>query len=122
MASKKRPMLLARSNTPRGAERGSVLVAGKYSVSGRPAEDVLITDLSASGCRLRANSIGVTKTEPIEIWLGEFGPIAAKLKWLKKGSLGLAFDKPLDHQALQALLDVPAEPRPSNVVPLHRKA
>lgn len=105
----------------RGGPRESVIIPGRCQVGERPVEDVLATDLSARGCRLRGNSIGVTKTEPVQLWLGEIGPIAAKLKWVKKGSLGLAFEAPLHEDVLQPLLDAPVPPIPSNVVPLRRR-
>ena len=106
----------------RGSDRESVIIPGRCQVGDRAAEEVLVTDLSARGCRLRGNSIGVTKAEPVQLWLGEIGPIAAKLKWVKKGSIGLAFEAPLDEAVLQPLLDAPVPPVPSNVIPLRRRA
>jgi len=50
------------------------------------------------------------------LWLGDFGPIAGKLKWTKGGALGVLFDVPLDEGTLDALLTA-GEP-PSNVIPL----
>ena len=119
---RKRPKILPRTDTLRGASRESVIIPGKCRVGDRLVEEVLVTDLSARGCRLRGNSIGVTKTEPVQLWLGDAGPIAAKLKWVKKGSIGLAFEAALDEGVLQPLLDAPAPPVPSNVVPLNRRA
>ena len=106
----------------RAGPREPVIISGKYQVGERLVEDVLITDLSASGCRLRGNSVGVTKTEPVQLWLGDAGPIAARLKWVKKGSIGLAFETALDDTILQPLLDAPAPPVPSNVVHLRNRA
>ena len=106
----------------RAGPRASVIIAAKCQVGERPAEEVLVTDLSAKGCRLRGNSIGVTKTEPVQLWLGDAGPIAARLKWVKKGSLGLAFEAALDESFLQPLLDAPAPPIPTNVVHLRHRA
>ena len=105
----------------RAGPRESVIIAGKCQVGGRVVEEVLVTDLSARGCRLRGNSIGVTKTEPVQLWLGDAGPIAAKLKWIKKGSIGLAFEAALHEDVLQPLLDAPAAAAPSNVIPLRRR-
>jgi hypothetical protein len=122
MASKKRPHILPRTDMLRTAPRESVIIPGKCQVGERPVEEVLVTDLSARGCRLRGNSIGVTKTEPVQLWLGDAGPFAAKLKWVKKGSLGRAVESALDETFLQPLLDAPPPPVPSNVVPLRRRA
>ena len=119
---RKRPQILPRTDMLRAAPRESVVIPGRCQVGERAVEEVLVTDLSARGCRLRGNSIGVTKAEPVRLWLGEAGPIAARLKWIKQGSIGLAFDSPLDETVLQPLLDAPVPPAPSNVVPLRRRA
>jgi hypothetical protein len=113
--------MIARAEALRTGVRESVAIPGTYQVGERPAEPVLVTDLSAYGCRLRGDSVGVTKSEPVMLWLGETGPIGAKLKWVKKGSLGLAFDDALDDNLLERLLATPFAPAPSNVVPLKRR-
>lgn len=106
----------------RAGPRAPVVIPARCQVGERAVEEVLVTDISARGCRLRGNSIGVTKAEPVQLWLGDSGPVAAKLKWVKKGSLGLAFEAVLDETLLEALLAAPAPPVPSNVVPLRRRA
>ncbi len=118
---RKRPKILPRTDMLRTGPRATVVIPGKCQVGERSVEEVLITDLSANGCRLRGSSIGVTKTEPVQLWLCDGGPIAARLKWVKKGSLGLAFEAALDDTLLKALLETPAPPIPSNVVPLRRR-
>ena len=120
--ARKRAPIPPRNDLLRAAPRESVVIPGQCQVGERPVEEVLFTDLSARGCRLRGNSIGVTKTEPVQLWLGDAGPIAARLKWVKKGSIGLAFESPLDADVLQPLLDAPPPPVPSNVVPLRKRA
>ncbi len=74
-------------------------------------------DLGAHGCRLLGLSIGVTKSDPLELWLDDAGPVAARLKWVKRGSLGVEFDAPLDAELLGRLTE--AGPAP-NVLPLRR--
>ena len=113
--------MITRADVLRNGARESVAIPATCQVGERPAEAVLVTDLSADGCRLRGDSIGVTKSEPVKLWLGETGPIGAKLKWVKKGSLGLAFDNELDDNLLESLLAAPFAPAPSNVVPLKRR-
>ena len=122
MASRKRPNILPRNDLLRAGPRKLVVIPARCKVGERAVEDVLVTDLSAKGCRLRGNSIGVTKTEPVQLWLADGGPITARLKWVKKGSLGLAFEAALDEAILQPLIDAPAPPAPSNVVPLRRRS
>ena len=119
---RKRPPMPSRPELLRADPRESVVIPGRCQVGERPAEDVLVTDLNAKGCCLRGNSIGVTKTEPVQLWLGDAGPVAAKLRWVRKGSLGLAFESALADEILQPLLDAPMPPIPSNVVPLKRRA
>lgn len=121
MSRSKRPPLLQRTEASRGGPRQSVVIPGRCQVGERAIEDVLITDLGADGCRLRGSSVGVTKVEPIRLWLGELGPLAARLKWLKKGSLGLAFETPLEDAVLDRLLESTSPASASNVVPLRRR-
>ena len=62
--------ILARTETLRAEPRESVIISGKCQVGDRLAEEVLVTDLSTKGCRLRGNSIGVTKAERVQLWIG----------------------------------------------------
>lgn len=114
--------MLPRTEVPRGGPRHAVILVGRYQVGDRPPEEVLITDLGADGCRLRASSVGVTKMDPIQLWLADVGPIPARLKWIKKGSLGLAFESPLDDAILHTLLEAAPPTADTNVVPLRRRA
>lgn len=117
MAGPKRPKLIHRSEDTRGDPRHAVTVSASCQVGDRAVEDVLVTDLSPSGCRVRLVSIGVTKSEPVQLWLGAEDPVAAKLTWVKQGALGLAFDTPLDDAAVERLS---GQTLPANVVPLRR--
>ena len=117
---RKRARIRSNPEMARTAVREPVVIPGTCRIGDRPVEDVLVLDIGANGCRLRGNSLGVIKSEPVELHIGELGPVAAKLKWVKKGSLGLKFDAPLEEDALQKLYDTPW-PAP-NVVPLRRRA
>ena len=74
-------------------------------------------DLAAQGCRLLGLSVGVTKNDALELWLGEVGPVRARLKWVKRGSLGIEFDSPLEAGVLESL--AATDPTP-NVLPMRR--
>jgi len=74
-------------------------------------------DLASQGCRLLGLSVGVTKNDALEVWLGEVGPVAARLKWVKRGSLGVEFDVPIETEVLERL--AAADPKP-NVLPMRR--
>lgn len=103
----------ARSRT---TPRERVVIDGTCIIGERERETALVTDLGLQGCRVRTEAIGVTRSETMQLWLGEVGPIAGRLKWTKGGSLGVLFDSPLDEGTLEALLA--AGKPPSNVIPL----
>jgi hypothetical protein len=116
MTSRKRTKLQQNSARSRTAERNAVVIEGMCAVGERGKETALVTDLGLSGCRIRTEAVGVTRSETLQLWLGEVGPIAGKLKWTKGGALGVLFDTPLDEGTLEALLEA-GEPV-SNVIPL----
>ncbi len=96
MARQTRPSLLARTQTARAQTRVPTRLAGRCGIGSNPPEDVLVVDLTANGCRLVGISAGVSRGDPLTLWLGSGSPIAGKLKWAKKASVGVAFDRPLD--------------------------
>ena len=92
-------------------------ISGRCRAGDRDIQEVLVMDLASQGCRVLGLSVGVTKSDPLELWLGELGPVAARLKWVKRGSLGVEFDTPLDVDVLEGL--AAADPKP-NVLPMRR--
>jgi hypothetical protein len=100
--TRKRGHLLPRPDTERD-RRASVAIDGTCRIGERPAEDVVVTDLGLSGCCLRGTWLGVTKADPLTLHIGDVGPLAAKLKWARRGSLGVAFDEPLAAATLARL-------------------
>jgi len=117
MASSKHARLSNRPEKERAEERTAVSISGRCRAGDRDIQDVLVMDLAAQGCRLLGLSVGVTKNDPLELWLGEVGPVAARLKWVKRGSLGIEFDSPLDAAVLEGL--AATDPTP-NVLPMRR--
>ena len=115
----KRSKISTRSETVRSGDRNSVTMNGRCQVGDRPEQDVDVMDLDPHGCRLRGGTVGVTKTEPLKIWLGPFGPVAAHLKWAKRGSVGIGFDEPLAPGVVEGL---PRDPPTSSVVALRRSS
>lgn len=69
---------------------------GRCSLGEGAPQEVLVVDLTANGCRLLGISAGVSRGEQVTLWLGAAGPIAGRLKWAKKASVGVAFDQPVD--------------------------
>ena len=116
MTRGKSAKLQANSARLRRLPRERVVIEGQCVIGERGKEEALVTDLGLTGCRVRTEAVGVTRSEVLTLWLGEVGPIAARLKWTKGGSLGVKFDDPLEPGTLEALL---AAGQPlSNVIPL----
>ena len=113
---KKRAKLQEKTARSRSTPREAVAIDGTCVIGERDREPALVTDLGLSGCRVRTEVVGVTRSETLVLYLGEFGPIAGSLKWTKGGALGVRFDTPLDEGTLEALLE--AGELTSNVVPL----
>jgi len=109
-----RPKLM-RAEKPRAADRQRVSISGRLGMGERPSEDVLVTDLGPHGCSLQGDAVGVTRSAPLTLWLGEVGPISGRLKWAKAGSLGVMFDNPLSDEVVDRLFDAAARDK---VVPL----
>lgn len=114
MTRAKRPKLQQKTARSRATPRQAIVLDGECVIGGRAKVRALVTDLGLEGCRVRAEAVGVTRSEALQLWLGEVGPIFGKLKWSKAGSLGVRFDTPLEEGTLEALLAA-GEP-PSNVV------
>lgn len=116
MTRGKRPKLQNKTARSRITPREDVVIEGFCLIGERDKEAALVTDLGLTGCRVRTEAVGVIRSEPLQLWLGEFGPVAGTLKWTKGGSLGIQFDTPLEEGTLEALLAT-GEPQ-SNVIPL----
>jgi hypothetical protein len=117
MAGSKHVRLSNRPERERVDARTAVSLSGRCRAGDREVRDVLVMDLGPHGCRLLGLSVGVTKSDPLELWLAEEGPFAARLKWVKRGSLGVEFDTPLEADVVERLAN--ADPAP-NVLPMRR--
>lgn len=117
MASK-RASLVKNTDTLRTGERNSLTTEGKCRIGDGVIQDVLLTDLDAHGCMMRGSAVGVTKSAPLQLWLGEVGPIAGKLRWARRGAVGIEFDVPLNDDLINQVRTVEAGP---TVVSLSRR-
>jgi hypothetical protein len=63
----------------------------------------------------------LTKTDPLQIWLGEVGPIAGRLRWAKRGSVGIVFDLPLDEGEVATIKQSAAPAAQAEVIQLRRR-
>jgi hypothetical protein len=117
MSRSKPAPLSNRAEVERDEPRQRVSIEARCRAADREIQDVVVMDLGQSGCRLLGVAAGVTKNDPLQLWLGEAGPIAARLCWAKRGSLGVEFDEPLDQQLVNQLAETAAQP---NVVTMRR--
>lgn len=116
--SRSKPAALSnRPELARDDTRQRVSIEARCRAADREVQDVLVMDLGQTGCRLLGVAAGVTKSDPLQIWLAEAGPFAARLCWAKNGSLGVEFDEPLDEALVSRLAEAAAEP---NVVAMRR--
>ncbi len=105
MSSRKQASLHRQTVRAPASGRRKVAIEGRCSIGGREEQEVLLTDLGLTGCRMRANAVGVSKSNALALWLGETGPIAARLEWARDGALGVSFEVPLDADVLDALCE-----------------
>ena len=95
MARLNRPKLATRYTGPRAGDRDFVSLEGRCRVGEGEIEQISILDLDARGCRVKGITAAVTKVDVVQLWLGDLGPLTARLRWAKRGSAGLAFDAPI---------------------------
>jgi hypothetical protein len=117
MSRSKPAPLSNRAERSRDDTRQRVSIEARCRAADREIQDVLVMDLGQSGCRLLGVAAGITKSDPLQVWLGDAGPFAARLCWAKRGSLGVEFDEPLDETLVSRLADATAQP---NVVAMRR--
>lgn len=98
---------LKKSKVSRAHDRRLLAIPGRCGIGERSLEDVLVEDLSAGGCSLRGSLPAFSKADAVTVWLDTHGPFSAKLRWAKRGSIGVAFESPLD-QATIDLFDPPS--------------
>ena len=120
MGIAKRPKLATRYTGPRSGERDTVSLEARCRVGEGDEIGVSVLDLDAGGCRVRGITAAVTKGGAVQLWLGTVGPVAARLRWVKLGSAGLAFETPLEDAALAEARTSAAWAAPSRVIPLRR--
>ncbi|MGN3974401.1 hypothetical protein [Tsuneonella sp. SYSU-LHT278] len=120
MGIAKRPKLATRYTGPRTGERDVVSLDARCRIGEREIESVAVLDLDARGCRIRGILIAVTKNEQVTLWLGTVGPIAGRLRWLKRGSAGVAFETPLSERDLDEARASAVPPPAARGNPLRR--
>lgn len=120
MGIAKRPKLATKYSGPRAGDRDTVSLEARCRVGEGAEIEVAVLDLDAGGCRVRGITTAVTKGGAVQLWLGTVGPIAARLRWVKLGSAGLAFEAPLEEPAMAEARTSAAWATPPRVIPLRR--
>ena len=120
MVIAKRPKLVTRYIGPQAGERDLVSLQARCRVGEGEEIAVTVLDLDAHGCRVRGITAAVTKDAPVRLWLGSLGPVAARLRWVKQGSAGLAFEQLLGDDQLAEANASAAWTAPTRVIPLRR--
>jgi c-di-GMP-binding flagellar brake protein YcgR len=74
------------------------------SKGGRPCASLLI-EISLGGCRMSLAGSSSFKVEQlVTVEIAQFAPLAAQVRWVSNGSLGLHFNEPLHVNELDELI------------------
>ena len=106
-------------------ERHGLIVNGRYRTGRGLPMDIVLHDLSKSGCQIHDRMGRLEVDQFLTIRIGPIGPIDAHVRWLEGRNAGIQFDSPLndavlDHvrslaQAAPAQPQAPPEPRAPHV-------
>ncbi len=111
----------------RGADRDSLFMQADLILPGRTDPVVVrVRNLSPGGMLAEANIV-VAQGAAVEIELKNVGPVAGRIVWAGEGKFGIAFDRPVDPQAVRRQIvsksDLPPHLRRSGLErgPLYRR-
>lgn len=75
--------------------RHTVNIQGRYRTGRGFARDVVVTDLSRTGCRIFDRFSSLSEDGYISIRIGSIGPIEARIRWREHSTVGLEFADPI---------------------------
>lgn len=81
--------------------RHSVKIQGRYRTGRGVPRDVVVTDLSRTGCRMYDRFSNLSENGYISIRIGSIGPIQARIRWREHSTVGLEFDDPIHPSVLE---------------------
>lgn len=85
----------------RGADRDSLFLQAGLILPGSPDPvTVRVRNLSPGGMLAEAN-VKVAQGAAVEVNLRNVGPVAGRVIWVGEGKFGIAFDRPVDPQAVR---------------------
>lgn len=92
-------------------ERHGLIVNGRYRTGRGMPMDIVLHDLSRSGCQIHDRVGRLEVDQFLTIRIGPIGPIDAHVRWLEGRNAGIQFDAPLNDAVLEHLRSV-AMPAP----------
>lgn len=85
----------------RGADRDSLFMQANLVVPGKTdAVVVRVRNLSAGGMLAEAK-VRIEQGATVEVELRNVGPVPGRVVWAGEGKFGIAFDRPVDPQAVR---------------------
>lgn len=85
----------------RGADRDSLFMQASLILPGQPDPVVVrVRNLSAGGMLAEAK-VQIAQGAAIEVDLRNVGPVPGRVVWAGEGKFGIAFDRPVDPQAVR---------------------
>ena len=105
----------------RGADRDSLFMQAVLTLPGRPAPfTVRVRNLSPGGM-LAETAERVAEGTTVEVELRNVGSVPGRIVWSGEGRFGIAFDQPVNPQAVRRQVVQPVEV-PAHIAALNRKA
>ena len=92
----------------RGNDRHQVQIQGRYRTGRGAPRDVVVKDLSLTGCKIFDRFSSLEPGGYVSIRIGSIGPIEARVRWREHSTVGLAFDNPI-HPSVFAHMRVTIE-------------
>lgn len=83
------------SENSRRAERLALVLPGRCRTIGGIAENVVIHDLSAFGCRIAAGSLAVQPGARVIVKPGTMEGLTGTVRWVGRQVAGIEFEQPL---------------------------
>lgn len=92
----------------RGADRDSLFLQASLILPGANPVAVRVRNLSPGGMLAEAK-VNVAQGEAVEVDLRNVGPVAGRVIWAGEGKFGIAFDRPVDPQAVRRQVVSPSD-------------
>lgn len=80
----------------RNTQRKIISLPGRYFTGHGTAHDVMLADISPSGCRFHSDNRRLAVGGRVQIYVESWGPFHAIIKWLRDGEVGVRFTAPIE--------------------------